>query len=108
MTAVEESPILIDVWTVEAEQQDELVRAIEANVRRLLVDRPGFVSADIYQGANRVVLTVRMQSARDRQALTDDPKLQRALRELRRTATSHARVYRLVESLRAPRHRPKK
>jgi hypothetical protein len=107
---VDESPILIDVWTVEAEQQDELVRAIESTLRRLVVDRPGFVSADIYQSANRdmVLLTVRMQGARDRQALTDDPKLQQAYRELRRTATSHRHVYRLVESLRARRHGPKK
>ena len=40
-----ESPILIDVWTVEPEQQDELVRAISAHVQRLVVGRPGFVSS---------------------------------------------------------------
>lgn len=105
-----ESPILIDVWTVEPEQQDALVHAIRERLGRLIADRPGFVSADIYQSANRdmVLLTVRMQSASDRRDLTDDPRIQQVFRELGRTATSHTHVYRLAESIRAPGRQPER
>jgi hypothetical protein len=98
-----ESTILIDVWTVEPERQDELVRAISANLQRLVVDRPGFVSAEIYQSANRdiVVATLRMRTARERQALTDSPELEAAYRELRQVARTHSHVYRLAQSFRA-------
>jgi hypothetical protein len=95
-----ESSILIDVWTVEPEHQDELAAAVSGHLRRLVVGRPGFVSAEIYQSANRdmILLNLRMRSARDRQALTDSPELLAVYRELRTIATSHTHVYRLVES----------
>ncbi len=95
-----DSPILIDMWTVEPEQQDELVRAMSANVQRLAVTRPGFVSAEIYQSANgdTVLLELRMRSTRDRQALTDDPEVQAVFRELRKFAISHRHLYRLAQS----------
>jgi heme-degrading monooxygenase HmoA len=99
-----ESPILIDVWTVEPEEQEALVAALSANLRRVVLGRPGFVSAEIYQSANRdlVVLNLRMQSARDRQALTDSQEVEEIYRELRAIATSHRHIYRLVESFHPP------
>jgi hypothetical protein len=101
---VAESPILIDVWTVEPEQQGELVAAISASLQRFVEGRPGFVSAEIYQSANghMVLSKVRMRSAPDRQALTDSPEADDVYRELSRIATSHTHVYRLVESFGAP------
>jgi hypothetical protein len=97
---VAESPILIDLWTVEAEQQQELLGAITANVERLLVHRPGFVSADLFQSANRdmVLLRVTMATARDRQELTDSPELEAVYRELGHIAQSHTHIYRLARS----------
>jgi heme-degrading monooxygenase HmoA len=99
-----ESPIVIDVWTVEPEQQEQLVAAISANLQRLVVGRPGFIAAEIYQSANRdlVLLNLHMRSAQDRQALTDSPELHAVYRELGNIATSHRHVYRLVESFGAP------
>jgi hypothetical protein len=96
-----ESPIVIDVWTVEPEHQDELVAAISANLERLVVGRPGFVSAEIYQSADRemVLLNLNMGSARERQALTDSPELREVYRELHEIATSHKHVSRLVASV---------
>lgn len=98
-----ESPIVIDVWTVEPEQQEELVGAISANIERLAVNRPGFVSADIFASANGdlVVLNLRMRSVRDRQALTDSAELEAAYRDLRRIARSHSHIFRLAESFHA-------
>jgi hypothetical protein len=99
-----ESPIVIDVWTVEPEQQDELVAAIGEVLTRHVVDQPGFVSAQIYQSANGdvVVMNLRMRSARDRQALSDGATLQEAYRGLRTIATSHRHLYRLAQSFGAP------
>jgi heme-degrading monooxygenase HmoA len=99
-----ESPIVIDVWTVEPEQQEQLVEAVSANLQRLVVGRPGFISAEIYQSANRdlVLLNLRMRSAQDRQDLTDSPELHAVYRELRDIATSHRHVYRLVDSFGTP------
>ncbi|HXB16673.1 MAG TPA: hypothetical protein VNV44_13140 [Solirubrobacteraceae bacterium] len=95
-----ESPILIDLWTVEAERQEELLDAISANVERLLVHRPGFVSADLFQSANRdmVLLKVTMRTAHDRQELTDSPELEAVYRDLRHLARSHTHIYRLART----------
>jgi hypothetical protein len=99
-----ESTILIDVWTVEPELQEELVQAIEANVENLAVGHAGFVSAEVFQSANRdmVVLVLRMRDAHDRQTLTDSPELQAAYRSLRQIATSHRHLFRLARSFGAP------
>ena len=95
-----ESPILIDLWTVEAERQQELIDAISANIERLLVRRPGFVSAELFQSANRdmVLLRVTMDSAHARQELTDSPELEAVYRDLGHLARSHTHIYRLARS----------
>ena len=95
-----ESPILIDLWTVEAEHQQELIDAISANIERLLVRRPGFVSAELFQSANRdmVLLRVTMDSAHARQELTDSPELEAVYRDLGHLARSHTHIYRLARS----------
>jgi hypothetical protein len=99
-----ESPIVIDVWSVEPEQQDELVAAISEVLTSHVVGQPGFVSAQIYQSANRdvVVMNLRMRSASDRQALSDGAALQEAYRGLRKIASSHRHLYSLAESFGAP------
>jgi hypothetical protein len=95
-----EFPIVIDVWTVAEARQEELVGVIGDALRHLVLARPGFVSAEIYQGANRgmVAVTIRMRSAADRRALTDDPEVERAYRRMREIATAHASFFHLVES----------
>jgi hypothetical protein len=95
-----ESPILIDVWTVDPSQRAELARGISDGVRTVIVPRPGFVSAQIYESTDgaTMIVTVRMRSIKERQELTDSPEAQGLMRDLRAIADSHMRLLRLVES----------
>jgi hypothetical protein len=99
-----ESPILIDTWTVDPSRKDELVLRISDAVRNVILEQPGFVSAQIYESANGgvVMLSVRMRTVEERQHLTDSPEAQKALRELRKIAHSHTHLYRLAESFGEP------
>jgi hypothetical protein len=98
-----ESPILFDVWTVEEDRADQLRTRISELLRELVVERPGFVSAELYESIDRgvVMLSIRMQTVAHRQALVDSPQAHRALRELREIAHSHSRLLQLVETFRA-------
>jgi hypothetical protein len=95
-----ESPMLIDVWTVDTSRRDELVRGILELLRGIVLERPGFVSAQLYESndGGAVMVSIRMRTREERQELTDSRDAQRGYRELRKIAHSHARLYRLVES----------
>jgi hypothetical protein len=95
-----ESPILIDVWTVEPSEHAELARGISEGVRNVIVGRPGFVSAQIYESTSRdaVMVMVHMRTIKERQALTDSPEAHSLMRGLRAIARSHVRLFQLVES----------
>jgi heme-degrading monooxygenase HmoA len=95
-----ESPILVDLWTVDPSRRDELIRAISSAMQSIVVGQPGFISAQIYGSVDggAVLLSVSMRTAKERQHLTDSPEAHRALRELRAIANSHARLFQLVES----------
>ena len=95
-----ESPVLIDVWTIDPTRGPELRERILEVVRELLLDSEGFVSAQIYESIDHgaVMIRVTMRTVKDRQALMDSAEVHRALRELRLIAHSHARLFRLVES----------
>ncbi|MGH2851408.1 MAG: hypothetical protein ACRDLP_12405 [Solirubrobacteraceae bacterium] len=95
-----ESPVLIDVWTIDPTREPELLQRILEVTRELLIDSQGFVSAQIYESVDQgaVMIRVTMKTVKDRQALTDSPEVHRALRELREIAESHARLFRLVET----------
>jgi len=99
-----ESPILIDVWTVDASRRDELVRGILELLRGLVIKRPGFVSAQLYESndGGAAIVSIRMETREDRQGLTDSPEAQEGYRELRKIALSHQRLFRLVESFGEP------
>ncbi|HUH79700.1 MAG TPA: hypothetical protein VLZ06_00105 [Solirubrobacteraceae bacterium] len=95
-----ESVDLFDLWIVEADRRRELTDRIGGVVRQLLAPRPGFVFAQIYESeGNEVLLHVRTRTAADRRAILDLAEDQRAYRELRGMATSHAGFYRLVDSV---------
>jgi hypothetical protein len=95
-----ESPILIDVWTVDPAQQDELARKISDGLRNVMVGRPGFVSVQIYGSTNgdTMMVMVHMRTIKERQELTDSPEVHGLLRELRAIARSHVRLFELVEN----------
>jgi hypothetical protein len=95
-----ESPVLIDVWTVDPAREPELLQRILELTRGLLLDTQGFVSAQIYESVDQgaVMIRVTMRTVKDRQALTDSAAVRSVLRDLRVMASSHARVFRLVEA----------
>jgi hypothetical protein len=95
-----ESPILIDVWTVDPSRQGELARRISDGVRNVIVGRRGFVSAQLYESTNgdTMMVMVRMRTIEERQELTDSPEAHGLLRELRAIARSHVRLFQLAES----------
>lgn len=99
-----ESPILIDVWTVEPSQQDELARAISDGVRNVIVGRQGFVSAQLYESTSgdAMMVMVRMRTIKERQELTDSPEAHSLMRGLRAIARSHVRLFQLVENFGEP------
>jgi hypothetical protein len=95
-----ETPILIDLWTVDPERRDELVARISEALQAIVVGRPGFVSAEIYESVDRgiVMSSIRMRTARERQELMDSPEAHRAMRELREVAHTHAHLFRLAQT----------
>jgi hypothetical protein len=99
-----DSPILIDVWTVDPSRRDELVRRISEHLRSLTTHRAGFVSAQVYESVDgrAVMVSVSMATVEDRQHLIDSPEAHAVFRELRAIARSHSRLYRLVESFGEP------
>ena len=95
-----ESPVLIDLWTVDPSREPELLARILEITRDLIVPSEGFVSAQVFESVDHgsVVFRVAMRTIKDRQALTDSAAVHDALRELRGIAQSHARLFRLVET----------
>ncbi len=95
-----ESPILIDVWTVDPSQRAELAREISEGVRTVIVGHRGFVSAQLYESTNgdAVMVMVRMRTIEERQELMTSAEAHGLLRRLGAIARSHARLFRLVET----------
>ena len=101
---MDESPTLIDYWTVDGSRREALIARLLELIRDDVVHRPGFVSARVYESTDgaAVMVSVQMGTTKERQALTDSRELRAALRELRAIAQSHDRLYRLVESFGEP------
>jgi hypothetical protein len=95
-----ESPVLIDVLTIDSSRRDELARRISDGVRDVIVGRPGFVSAQVYESTDggAMIVKVRMRTAKERQDLTDSPEAHQLIRELQAIAHTHTRLFRLLES----------
>jgi hypothetical protein len=95
-----DSPILIDVWTVDPSKQGELARGISEGVRDVIAGRPGFVSGQLYESTSgdAMMVMVRMRTIKERQELTDSPEAHRLLRKLRAIGRSHVRLFQLVEN----------
>ena len=97
-----EGPVaIIDMWTVDEGRRDELLQLITDSVRRLMVPRAGFVSAEIYASMNSgmLLLNLRLRSEKDLQDVNDSAELQRVYREAKRIGTAHVHFYRLVASI---------
>jgi heme-degrading monooxygenase HmoA len=99
-----DSPILIDLWTVDPSRREELVRRIAEHIRSLTAERQGFISAELYESVDGsvVMVSIRMRTVEDRQHLIDSAEAHAAFRELKAIARSHSRLYRLVETFGEP------
>lgn len=93
------SPIvLINVFTVAPERQDELVRllveATETTMRRI----PGFVSANFHKSLDgaRVTNYAQWRSREDFEAMLGDPEATRHMQPIQAIATYDAHLYEVV------------
>jgi hypothetical protein len=97
---IAQSPMLIDIWTVDPSRRDELIAGITSTMQSVVMRQPGFVGAQIYQSVDHgvVLLSVAMRTTKERQHLMDSAEAHGALRELRTIAKSHSHLFELVES----------
>ncbi len=94
-----ESPVLIHIWSVDPEQEAAAVRHLGEMFRQLRTD-PGFVSARVLQSSDRVSLValVEMQTAEDRQRIEQIPEVRDTLHNLHGAANLVIRLYHEVDS----------
>jgi quinol monooxygenase YgiN len=105
--AREESPVVIDVWTVDPARRDQLIDLISETINGIGAREPGFVSGEIYESIDggTLVVIVEMHNAKARQRLMDGTAMVRAYREIRASAESHINLYSRVERVQPPRGR---
>ena len=99
-----DTPILIDVWTVDPSRKAELAGAISEGIRNVIVGHRGFVSAQRYESTSgdAMMVTIRMRTIEERQELMDSPAAHGLVRELEAIAHSHLRLFQLVETFGEP------
>jgi hypothetical protein len=94
-----ESPILLHVWSVHPEDENTLVEQLGEMLGHL-TDDPGFVSARILASADRtsVAALVEMKSIEDRQRLEELPEVRETLHAVRGAYNLVIRLYHEVEA----------
>jgi Antibiotic biosynthesis monooxygenase len=92
-----ESPVLLHVWSVHPEHEDALVTQL-AEMFRQVADAPGFVSARILASEDRtsVAAVVEMSSAEDRERLAALPAVHDTLYGVRGAYNLSVRLYQQV------------
>jgi hypothetical protein len=94
-----DSPMLLHVWSVRPDHENALVDRIGEMFRRV-ADAPGFVSARVLGSPDRtsVVALVEMQSAEDRERLEALPEVRGVLRDMRGAYNLTVKLYREIET----------
>lgn len=94
-----ESPILLHVWSVDPEEETSLVERLGKMIGRV-TDDPGFVSARILASADRtsVAALIEMKSVEDRQRLEELPQVRETLDTVRGAYNVVLRLYHEVEA----------
>ena len=89
---------LINVFTVEPENQARLIELLESATESVIRHQPGFISANLHAALDGVRVTNYAQwaSVEDMQAMLDDPGCQPHLRECSAIAESDPHVYRVA------------
>jgi len=93
--AEEEGVVLINVFRVAPEKQDELVRLLDALTDEVTRSMPGFVSSTVYKSLDRksVVNHARWRDAESWRAMVHDPRVRAWMDPILRIATFEPRLY---------------
>lgn len=94
---------LINVFTVESENQQRLVDLLIEATEKTMKDIPGFISASIHMSADGVRVTnyAQWRSGEDFAAMLKNPEAAAHMKAITEIATFDAHTYRVVESVSA-------
>lgn len=92
---------LINVFTVEPENQQRLVDLLIEATEKTMKNISGFISASIHQSRDggRVVNYAQWRSKEDFAAMLKNPEAQEHMKPIREIATSDAHTYEVAESV---------
>ncbi len=92
---------LINVFTVEPENQQRLVDMLIEATEKTMKKMPGFVSANIHKSADgvRVVNYAQWRSREDFEAMLKNPEAAEHMKPINEIAEFDAHLYEVVESL---------
>lgn len=92
---------LINVFTVEPENQQRLVDMLIEATEKTMKKMPGFVSANIHKSADgvRVVNYAQWRSREDFEAMLKNPEAAEHMKPINEIAGFDAHLYEVVESL---------
>lgn len=94
---------LINVFTVEPENQQKLVDLLVEATEKTMKNVPGFISASIHKSSDGVRVTnyAQWRSAQDFAAMLKNPQAQTHMKAITEIATYDAHTYKVVESISA-------
>jgi heme-degrading monooxygenase HmoA len=92
---------LINVFTVESENQQKLVDMLVEASEKVIKNVPGFISANIHKSADGVRVTnyAQWRSEEDYAAMLKDPKAVEHMKPVTEIAIFDAHTYEVVESV---------
>ena len=91
---------LVNVFTVEPEDQQKLVDMLVAATEKTMSNIPGFVSANIHKSLDgeRVVNYAQWCTKEDFEAMAKSPEAQEHMKPINEIATADFHLYELVDS----------
>ncbi len=94
---------LINVFTVEPENQQKLVDMLVEATQKTMKNIPGFISANIHKSADGVRVTnyAQWRSEEDYAAMLKKPEALEHMKPITEIATFDAHIYEVVESVSA-------
>ncbi len=92
---------LINLFTVEPENQQKLVDMLIEATEKIMKNMPGFISANIHKSTDgtRVTNYAQWRSKEDFAAMLKDPKAVEHMKSITDIAASDAHTYEVVESV---------
>ena len=95
---------LVNVFTVDPENQQKLVDMLVRATEKTMSKIPGFVSANIHKSLDgkHVVNYAQWRNKEDFEAMTNDPKAQEHIKPITEIASADFHLYEVVETFEAP------